>query len=72
MPSKVIGKEACLLVKSLYGLSKDIITKRHPNTWKNREIKGNKGFYENGKVGVHPKIYDDHYTKQWIIIPNDI
>jgi len=32
MPSKIIGKEACLWVKGLLGLSKDLGPKKHLNT----------------------------------------
>jgi hypothetical protein len=39
MPSKVIGKEACLWVKSLLGLSKDLGPKKHPNTSRKKEFK---------------------------------
>jgi hypothetical protein len=71
MPSKVIRKKACLQVKSPYGLSKDLTPKRSPNTWKNEKSKETKDSMKMEKVSVHPKIYDDHYTKQWIIIPMD-
>jgi hypothetical protein len=64
MSSKVIGKETCLRVKSPHGLSKDFIPKRCPNTWKKNKSKETKDSMKMEKVGVHPKIYDDHYTKQ--------
>jgi hypothetical protein len=41
-PLRVIGKEVCLRAKGLYGLSKDLGPKRHPNTlWreKSKEIR---------------------------------
>jgi hypothetical protein len=37
MPLKAIGRKACLHAKNLFGLSKDIGPKRHPNTWKREE-----------------------------------
>jgi len=63
-PLKVIGREDCLSVKSLFGLSKDVGPQKHPNIlWKeeSKEIK-NSMKVENG--GVHHKIYDGCCTKQ--------
>jgi len=68
-PPKVIGREACLRVKGLFGLSKDHGPKRHPNTlWKeeSKEVKGSMKV-ENG--GVHHKKYNGHCMKQQVKIP---
>ncbi len=34
MPSKVIGRKACLQSKGPFRLSKDVGLKRRPNTWR--------------------------------------
>jgi hypothetical protein len=47
--SKVIGKEACLRVKGLFGLSKYPRPKKLAKHFMERGVKGNKGLYEVGR-----------------------
>ncbi len=50
MPLRIIERITCLWVRGLFGLSKDIEPKRHPNIWKKEKgVKENKGVYESGK-----------------------
>jgi hypothetical protein len=68
MPSKVIGREACLQAKSPSGLSNDLRPKRCPNIlWKeeSKEIRDSMKV-ENGSV--HCKRYNGCCMKQRIRI----
>jgi hypothetical protein len=68
MPSKVIGRKACLQAKSPFGLSKDLGPKRCPNTWK-KESKKVKDSMKMEKGNVHYKRYEGSCMKQWVEIP---
>jgi len=68
-PSKIIEKEICLWAKNIFGLSRDLGLKRHPNTLWKEEIKD---FMNVESGGVHHKRYDGHYTKQQVRIPKVI
>ncbi len=68
MPPKVIGKELCLHVRGLFGLSKDLGPKRCPNTWRKEESKEVKDSMM-VEGGVHHKKYEGHWMKQRVRIP---
>ncbi len=57
-PSKVIGREACLQAKGLYGLSKDLGSKMCPNTLWKEESKKIKDSMKVKNGGVHHRKYD--------------
>ncbi len=63
MPSKVIGKEACLQAKGLSRLLKDLGLKRHPNILWREESKEIMDFMQMEDGGVHRKRYDGCCTK---------
>jgi hypothetical protein len=55
MPSKVIGREACLQVRSPSKLSKDLGPKRCPNICKREESREIKDSVKVENGGVHHK-----------------
>jgi hypothetical protein len=64
MPLKVIGKEVYSWVRSLFGFSKDLEPKGHPNTSRREESQEMKDSMKVEEGGVHRKRYDGHCTKQ--------
>jgi hypothetical protein len=71
MPLKAIRREACLQVRSPYGLvlSKDPIPKMHPNTWRKEESKDAKKSMKVEEGSVHHNKYNGCCMNQWIKIP---
>jgi hypothetical protein len=55
--------EACLWVRSPFGLSKDLGPKWCPNTWTKKELKIVRDFMKVEEGGVHCKRYEGHCTK---------
>jgi hypothetical protein len=68
MPSKVIGREACLQAKGSLGL-KDLRPKRHPNILWREKLKEMKDSMKVEDGGVHCKRYDGCCAKQRVRIP---
>jgi len=68
-PPEIIGKKACLRVISLFGLSKYLRPKRHPNLLWNEELKEIKDFMKVEDGGVHHKRYNGCCMKQQFKIP---
>jgi hypothetical protein len=68
-PLKIIEREICLQTKGLFGLSKDLESKKHLNTLWREESKEIRDSMKVEDGGVHCKKYNGHYTKQRIIIP---
>jgi len=60
MPPRVIGRKACLPIKSPLGLSKDPGPKRHPNTWRREESKETREFIKVREGGVQRNRYDGY------------
>jgi len=68
-PPKVIKREDYLWANGFYGLSKDLGSKRCPNTWRKEESKEIKNFVKVEDGGVHCKRYDGCCMKQQVKIP---
>jgi hypothetical protein len=64
MPLKVIRNEVYSWVRGLFGLSKDLEPKGHPNTSRREESQEVRDSMKVEKGGVHHKRYDGHCTKQ--------
>jgi hypothetical protein len=71
MPSIAIRREACLRVRSPFGLtlSKHFEPKRHPNTWKKEESKDARKSMKVEEGSVHHNRYNGCCMNQWIEIP---
>jgi hypothetical protein len=65
---KVIGKETCLRVKSLWAIKGSWTL--NLITWTKDELKEIKDSIKVENGGVHHKKYDGRYMKQWVKIQN--
>jgi hypothetical protein len=63
MPPKVIRREVYLWVRGLFGLSKDLGPKGHPNISRREESKEVKDSMKVEEGGVHRKRYDGRCIK---------